>query len=414
LTIITTSPQQWTQGRSRAWDKYVGTVDDQVRVYAIGSLELTGTKNIEHCYIFAEGDIKINIAGHITDSIIISNGGSVTITCDYITNTQYEEKIIKAQTDVKITLDYDSDLFYTVIRSVTGGIDIKHSSYDITQNKIEMKGCYLYTDPAYIGAMIVLNNVYLNNSFVNAGKDLVLRNCSGQNSGFYAYGLTDADLTLNSNTGYKYLYAGTTSTERQLDYLNYMQIPIDRSYSKYFRGIVFITELVQVNYNKYLAENTFTNCDFTTKENIYAASPRYTIATGNQMIDFNECRLISDREVMIEHATMNHCYVFAGVREYAGDDNYYFGIYLRMDYTKSQLNNSVFYSRGKIIYSQHTPESDGYAITDYGKKRVGIDTTLPSDPGPCLFYSKDNFEYNGLATSQSNIAECRLKHNEVL
>ena len=85
---------------SRAWDKFVGTVDDQVRVYAIGSLELTGTKNIEHCYIFAEGDIKINIAGHITDSIIISNGGSVTITCDYITNTQYEEKIIKAQTVV--------------------------------------------------------------------------------------------------------------------------------------------------------------------------------------------------------------------------------------------------------------------------------------------------------------------------
>jgi len=394
---------------SRPSTKYEGTASNQVRIYAIGSLELSGTKNLEHCYIFAEGDIIININGHIEDSIIISNGGSVTITCDYIKNTQGEHKIIKAQDDIKITLDEDSDLHYAVIRSVTGGIDIKHSSYDVTKNKIEMKGCYLYTDPAYIDAMIVLNNIYINNSFVNAGKDLVLRNCSGLGSGFYAYGLTDADLAVNSNTGYKYLYTGTTSTERQLDYLNYMQIPIDRDYAKYFRGIIFITELVQVNGTYNLTENTFTNCDFTTREDIFMASPRYTISTGNQMIDFSDCRLIADREVMIDHVTMNHCYVFAGIRGYESEDSYYYldgamrygvarGIYLRMDYVKNQLDNSVFYSRGKIIYSQHTPESDGYPISTYGKQRVGGSGT---NNGPCLFYSKDNFEYNGLATSQS-------------
>ncbi|MBN2878042.1 MAG: pilus assembly PilX N-terminal domain-containing protein [Clostridia bacterium] len=409
---------------SRPSTKYVGTEDDQVRIYAIGSLELSGTKNIEHCYIFAEGDIKININGHIEDSIIISNGGSVTITCDYITNTKNKHKIIKANNDVKITLDEDSDLHYAVIRSVTGGIDIKHSSFDVTKNKVEMKNCYLYTDPSYVGAMIVLNNIYVNNSFVNAGKDLVLRNCSGLSSGFYAYGLTDADLALNSNQGYKYLYTGTTSTERQLDYLNYMQISIDRDYAKYFRGIIFITELIQANGTNNLTENTFTKCDFTTREDIFMASPRYTISTGNQMIDFSDCRLIADREVMIEHVTMNHCYVFAGIRGYENENSYYYidgairygvarGIYLRMDYSKTQLNNSVFYSRGKIIYSQHTPESDGFLITEQGKKRIGIDSTYPNEPGPCLFYSKDNFEYNGLVTSVS-VDSSLMKYNNSL
>ena len=55
------------------------------------------------------------------------------------------------------------------------------------------------------------------------------------------------------------------------------------------------------------------------------------------------------------------------------------------------------------MYSQHTPETEGYLISEYGKVRVSSS----------LFYSKGNFEYNGLTTSQG-IDSTIIKNNDSL
>ena len=242
----------------------------------------------------------------------------------------------------------------------------------------------------------------MNQCYISAGKDLVLRNCSGQKSAFYAFGYTDADLAAYGKTK---LFMGTSAASF-LDYNNYMQFSIDRSgspyyYDRLFRGIIIISELPPKANRIWIQENTFLNCDFTTGENIFVSDPRYQIAYGDQLTDLASCRLIADREVFIEDVTMDDCFIFAGIRGYEDEQSYYVidgktrlavvrGIYMRLDHAHNSVSNSVFYSRGRMMYSQHTPEADGFLMSEYGKVRVYSS----------LFYSKDNFEYNGLTTSQ--------------
>ncbi len=406
---------QETQLDTRTSTRYVGTADAPVRVYAIGNLVLSGTKNLEHCYIFAEGDITINIVGHIENSIIISNQGTININCDYIVNDYNMHTLIKAAGDINVILDVGSDMQYVVFRSMGGKITVDTGDTP-AQEKITIKSCYFHTNKNDPDAMIYIKNSYLLMSYVSAGKDLVLRNCSGQKSSFYAFGYTDEDITLYGKTK---LYLGATSTSSFLDYNNYMQFSIDRSgapyyYDRLFRGIIVISELPPKANRIWTQENTYLNCDFTTGESIFVSDPRYQIAYGDQITDLASCRLLADREVLIEDVTMDECYVFAGIRGYEDEQSYYEidgklrlavvrGIYMQLNHSHNSISNSVLYTRGRMMYSQHTPETEGYLISEYGKVRVSSS----------LFYSKGNFEYNGLTTSQG-IDSTIIKNNDSL
>ena len=77
-------------------------------------------------------------------------------------------------------------------RSLYGNITVYHDSY-ASYTKISMTSCYLHTNPEDKDAMIYLRNVHAKASYINAGKDLILRNCSGAESSFYAHGTTDED-----------------------------------------------------------------------------------------------------------------------------------------------------------------------------------------------------------------------------
>ena len=116
---------QETQLDTRTSTRYEGTADDPGRVYAIGNLVLSGTKNLENCYIYAEGDITININGHIENSIIISNQGALSITAAYIQNSNNtSHTLLKAAKDVTIKLPAASSMRYVVVRSMGGKITV--------------------------------------------------------------------------------------------------------------------------------------------------------------------------------------------------------------------------------------------------------------------------------------------------
>ena len=62
---------------------------------------------------------------------------------------------------------------------------------------------------------------------------------------------------------------------------------------------------------------------YATGESIFVSDPRYQIAYGDQITDLASCRLLADREVLIEDVTMDECYVFAGIRGYEDEQSYY-------------------------------------------------------------------------------------------
>jgi|GEM_PF-5493513 len=389
---------QSTQQDTRYSTRYEGTVDDPVRVYASGNLVLTGTKNLKNCYIYAEGYVKIDINGYIENTIIISNQSYVNIDCKKINNTTNNHYLIKAKYDLDLEVNIGATIKQIVGVSEYGSITVDHGSY-ATKKKITLYNCYLYTNKGDRDAMIYLKNIYANKSFFNAGKDLVLRNCSGLDSGYYAHGYTDDDI---DDYGTYYMYLGNYYSYKYLDYNRYMQYRVDRSYfRRYMRGILFISELPELANRQYKYENTFNNCDFTTDQSIFLCDPRYETSYGTQIVDLNNCRLMADREVLIEDVIMTTCYTYAGIRGYEEEQDYYNyygtpklyavrGIYMRMDHTHNHIENCVFYSRGRMMYSQHTPEGYGYPISEHGKVRVYSS----------FFYSIKNFEYNGTSTSQ--------------
>ena len=392
---------QSTQNDYRPSTRYEGTVADPVRVFASGNLILTSTKNLKNCYIYARGDITIDIYGYIENSIIISENGSVSIDCYYMSNTDGVHHMIKGNNNVSILLNEGADMERIVGVSTYGKFTVGIDNGSTNDTKITMNRCYIYTNSLDVDAMVVLNNVYALKSFINAGKDLVLINCSGQKSGYYAHGTTDANLSAWG--GYTKLYLGDSYAQRYLDYNRYMQYAVDRDYfRRWMRGIIFISQLPPIgNSTIYTEENTFNQCDFTTDESIYLCDPRFTLQNKSQLIDLYNCRLLANREVLLEDVTMNKCYTYAGIDGYEDEQDYYYvwgvwklyavrGIYMRMDRTHNELRDSVFYSRGRMMYSQHTPEQDGYPVTEAGKVRV-YDS---------FFYSIKNFEYNGMSTSE--------------
>ncbi|MEX1377334.1 MAG: pilus assembly PilX N-terminal domain-containing protein [Eubacteriales bacterium] len=395
---------QSTQYDYRPTTRYEGTTADQVTVYATGNLSLTGTKNLKNCYIFAEGYVNIDITGYIENTIIISLK-SVTVDCQNIFNSDGKHYMIKGNDDVTIRLDEGAVMKNVVGVSKYGMFTIGIDNGSPSDKKITMITSYIYTNSENTNGkgMVVLENVYAKGSYVNAGKDLVLKNCSGFRSGFYAHGVPDDQCDSYYERKYN-LYLGTqVSYDTQLDYNRYMQYQVDRDYfRRWMRGIIMISQVPPIdNSVSYEYENTFLNCDFTTDQSIYMCDPRFRLNNNSQLITTDRCRLLAKREVLLEDVYMNTCYVYAGIDGYEDEQDYFYvwgtwklyavrGIYMRMDRTHNELRDTVFYSKGRMMYSQHTPEEYGYPITEDGKVRVY----------KSFFYSVKNFEYNGTSTSE--------------
>jgi len=396
-------------------DYFRGTSTDYVRLYSTGSLTITGTGDIRYSYIYCEGNITIDIEGSIEDCIIISNGGSINIDCESIVNA--EHMLIKAKRAVNIVLDTGNSgglMQKVIVRSTGNRISLNYDTTSLSYDKIVVNSCYFHTNKNDKDAMIYLRNAYLNDSFVSAGKDLVLRNCSGQNTAFYAFGTTDSNI---SNDGTSKLFSPD-------DYCDYMQYGDNSYLYRYYRGIIVISELSatseNVDHRFYQDENVFLNCDFTTDESIFLCDPNWDYHnmaydnyyghyedTDSYLAKLIDCRILADREVLLEDIIMDGCYVYAGIRGYEDEQEYWTyyswwqreyvnvlykvrGIYIRADDIHNEITDCVFYSRGRMMYSQHTPERNGYTLTEEGKVRVYSS----------FFYSINRFDYNGTSTSE--------------